>query len=331
MRLPLRLALAVVAGLAAGVICYDALQARGELAADYTWVWRGAREVLSGRNPYHDPRLDPANPYPWNAPLYYPLPAVLLVAPLAWLPAHLSAAVFTALSVGLLAFAASREGWPHWLILLSPSCYRAATEGHWAPLVVALALLPGLAPLTAALKPNLGAAVGLTRWSWRGVGITAAIGSASLLALPSWPLDWLHNLGAHRHSIPLLVSPAALVLLLAALAWRERAARLLLLMALVPQRLIWSDQLPLHLVPATLPQQLTLLATSWVGYLVWRVGLHEIHSVRTFDDVSGPLVLLSVYLPALAVVLWQQRAALRAALPRRYSPPTGTDSMPSSK
>lgn len=320
MRTSSRIVLALIAGLVAGLVCYQALQARGELAADYTWVWRGARELLAGRNPYHDPRLGIGNPYPWNAPLYYPLPAVLLVAPLAWLPAEMSAALFTAASVGLLAFAAARDGGYRLLLLLSPSCYRAVTEGHWVLLVVALALLPGLAPLGALFKPTLGGALGLTWPSRRGMVTAAVVGLVSLPLLPSWPLDWLHNLAQHRHASPLLFAPAGLLLLLAALAWRRRAARLLLLLALVPQRLIWNDQLPLHLIPATARQQLALLATSWAGFLLWRLRLHGIHTLHAFDDASGPLVLLVLYLPALGLVLWQGRHEVAAALRRRPSP-----------
>jgi hypothetical protein len=304
----------MVTGLIAGIICHHALYTNNWGGADYTWLWRAARDLRAGNNPYRNPSIGPGFPYPANAPLYYPLPAVLLVLPLSWFSVKVSAALFVALSTGLLSFAASRRGFAVWLLLLSPSCYRAVREGHWAPLVVAFALIPGMAAIAAMLKPNLGVATGLAWPSWRAIAICAAVSLASLVILPTWPIDWLRNIHDNHHVAPLAFGWLAIPLLLSLLFWRRPVGRLLFLMMVIPQRLLWDDQLVLFLIPRTIWQQLVLLTMSWSGYLAWIIIDHHVQSGAYLDSVAAPRVLMSLYLPALAIVLWQALARRRAAV-----------------
>src|SRR5689334_5030706 len=82
------LLIAALVAVVAGVLCWLRLAGFDKQAADFTWVWRGARELIAGRNPYHDPSIGRGHPYPADAPLYYPLPALLYALPLVWLPAQ---------------------------------------------------------------------------------------------------------------------------------------------------------------------------------------------------------------------------------------------------
>ncbi|HWQ15918.1 MAG TPA: hypothetical protein VNL77_24170 [Roseiflexaceae bacterium] len=296
-----RIGIAVAIGAAAAALCYVRLLQHGDYAADFTLPLFGARWLLAGQNPY-------TSPYPVDSPLFYPLPAVLAALPFAPLPPELAGALFFGLSSGLLAFGLTRDGWHRLLLFLSAPFLMALAWAQWPPLIMAAVLLPGLYPL-AICKPNLGLPLMLAYPSWRGMAACAALLLLSLLVLPSWPLDWLASLGRNRHAPPLVVLPGPL-LLLGLLRWRAPEARLLLLLALAPQRLFFSDQLPLWLIPATARQTLALTLASWLGFFAW----------LAFDSGTSagapPWVVACTYLPALALVLLPL-AARRAARPAR--------------
>jgi hypothetical protein len=320
-----RLVIAILLGGLCAGLCYARLMGQGLGGGDFTWAWRGARLLLAGQNPYHDPTVGPGNPYPYDAPLFYPLPAVLLALPFAPLPAELAAALFVGLSAGLLAYAVTREGLWRLTVFLGAPFWLALAWAQWSLLLLAAALLPALLPLVLA-KPNIGAPLLLVYGSWRPWVASGVLGLVSLALLPSWPFDWLANLGENRHSPPVAIFLGPL-LLLAALRWRDRAARLILLLAVVPQRLLFYDQVALWLVPSTLRESLALALCSWIGFGVW-LAVETPSSATT-----APYVLVSVYLPALAIVLlrrpaqgapateWQEVAGEGSASGTPTSPP----------
>jgi hypothetical protein len=82
--LTLRLVVALCIGLLATALSYFLLHRDGRLAGDFQWPLRGAQALVSGQNPYEV--IQPSGPYPFDAPLYYPLPAILVALPFAWLP-----------------------------------------------------------------------------------------------------------------------------------------------------------------------------------------------------------------------------------------------------
>ena len=98
------------------------------------------------------------------------------------------------------------------------------------------------------------------------MGLIGAIGFGliSLVLLPSWPLSWLEISKQTRHLIPVLYGPGPL-LILAVLRWRVPEGRLLLLMAFMPQRAYFYDQLSILLVAKTLRQQLVIVLMSWTA------------------------------------------------------------------
>ncbi len=289
-----RLAAALAVGLISAALAGLRLAGAGVLAADFTWAWRGAQLLLAGQNPYA--LITPTGAYPFNDFLYYPLPALLLAAPLAWLSGPLAGAVFVGISSGLLCWGLLREGWQRLLIFVSPPYLYALFSAQWSPLIMAAALLPDLAFALAA-KPNLGLAVLVAYPSRRRLLIFGAALALSLLVLPSWPLDMLGHISAHLNYTP-LISWYGPLILLALPFWRAAPARLLLAMALMPQRLLY-DQLPLWLIPQT-PRQLQLMTlASWAGVLL---GLAL---------GRGDMALASTYLPALGLILWGRRAQIR--------------------
>lgn len=273
--------------LACGLLCVGANlvftpMVYGE-AADFTWVWRGAKLLLAGVNPYTFHEL-----YPFKWPLYYPLPALLVALPLSYLPPLAAGTIFTACSVVLLSYALLREGVHRLPLLLSAPFVTAVLLMQWSPLITAAYLLPGLLPL-AICKPSIGLPVLLLRPSWRGYLATAGLLAVSLVVLPTWPRDWLANLGQHENFVPLLTLPG-LLLLLALRHYRSREGQLLLLLAAMPQR--YYDPLMLWLLPRTFRQGLLLSLLSWVGYLGWEFTR------------SGAWVVCFSYLPALAMLFW---------------------------
>ncbi|MDW8061001.1 MAG: hypothetical protein RMK01_13120 [Thermomicrobium sp.] len=318
---------ACLVGSLATVVSLVGLHQRGGYAGDFTWAWRAARLLAQGQNPYRDPALDPIFPYPFDAPLLYPLTAVVVAAPFAALPAWLAGALFFGASSALLAYSIARtQRWHLVPLFLSAPFYVAATVAQWSPLVVVGALVPGLAFLALA-KPNIGIPAVLSfgdRESWKRA---VAFSLLTLPLLPLWPLYWWQNLRSeHGYPIPLLVFPGFLVLA-ALLRWSDRRARFLVCLACVPQRLWFYDQLPLWLVARTWRESLLLTATSWVGYWGWRLS-SESPVWNGSNPADAPVwVVTSAYLVALALVLrpsLSRWASARRGWPQLRSAPAPT-------
>lgn len=276
-------------------------------AWDFTWPLRGAQLLLQGYDPYALPLPD--LPYP-PPPLFYPLPAVLIALPFSPFPDTIAAALFTGCSTALLAFGLTRDGtWWRLSFLLSPSYLIALRTIQWSPLLTAAALLPVLAPLWIA-KPNLGVPLLIRAPRWRSLVGMALFAAASLVVLPSWPIGWWHNLEQNIHTIPLL-SGGGFLVLLALIQWRDPAARLLVSMAIMPQRLLFYDQLPLWLCVTSLRQSMVLSICGWLGTFLWVLASGEPPL-----SVDPAWVIAILYLPALAIVLWsayRQRAGTPSA------------------
>jgi hypothetical protein len=122
------------------------------------------------------------------------------------------------------------------------------------------------------------------------VAIGLAILACSLVMLPGWPRLWLNQLGPYEGFVPMTMAPW---LGLAAFRWRDPRARLLLVMACMPQHKYWYDQLPLYLIAATPRQMLYLLLCGWIG----------LGTAFAIDFQSGQYLISTVlYLPALLMV-----------------------------
>lgn len=182
---------------------------------------------------------------------------------------------------------------------------------QWSPLIVACALLPRLRGLLIA-KPNLGIALFLAHPGRRGLLVGAILLLISFVLLPSWPLGWLHNLAlsiAHnKHRIPIL-QPLGVPLLLAALRQRDARARLLFVMACVPQLLCFYDQLALGLIPSTLRLRLIQIVLGWLAVLLWLWPFDHYPAL----SAAATWVIALLYLPALLLVFQPAAGRLTSA------------------
>jgi hypothetical protein len=285
---------------------------------DFEFLWRGSRAWAHGVDPY---AMRPkTRDWPLADRLYYPLPALLLVWPLRWLSLRAAAAIFVAVPSALLAWRMSRRAlWPL-LLLGTPSFVMAVVLGQWTPWFLVAMYWPVVGVLFTA-KPTIGLACLAARPSWRAITGCVAIALLSLALWPLWPLAWLHNLTfVVSHPAPIR-TPLGVLLLAALLRWRRPEARLLLAMAVVPQLLLFADQLPLMLVARTKRDAAILLLSGWLCAAMWFV-----RDAANYGGVRAaePYVLLGCYLPSLLIVLrrrnegalptWLERAS--ASWPR---------------
>lgn len=288
-----RLLVAVSIGIAAGCLCWLFLGRLGLGAADFNWAYDAARNLVAHRDPYAG---TPTGTIP------YPLPAVFYALPFSWLPRGAAAGAFFGVSSALLAFGLAKEGYLRLLMFLSYPYWVAMLTAQWSPLLAAVACTPVLLPITLA-KPNIALPVALTSLSRRGVIVTVIIGVVSFVVMPGWLSEWAGQLGGYQHFFPVLVIPGFL-LLLAAIRYRDRDARLLLLASLVPQRWFY-DAFILWVIPKTRRELVWTIACSWV-LGVWR----WYHPPTSIAQV-GLWTVLWLYLPMLVVVL--SRSARTAA------------------
>jgi hypothetical protein len=308
MNLRSRVLLSILIGLLSGMGTYYRLSSWEKQAADFTFTWRAAYYLFNGQNPYTEIR--PEEDYPFQTYFYYPLTAAIASAPFAWLPPYLAGAAFFGLSSALLAFALSAYGWRYFPVFISAPYIVALATVQWSPIILAAAILPPLGWLLTC-KPNLGAAAFLYKPNWLGFTGSILFTGLSLLLLPSWPLDWWRIARSLvGHPPPMLVLPLGPLLLLGIICWRKAEGRLFLGLSLFPQLLFFYDQLPLWLIPPTLSTGLVYSALSWVAYFSWRfVG----QDPRTGAVVKQPThyILALIYLPALAMLLWEERSTLK--------------------
>jgi hypothetical protein len=291
-----RVAIAAVIGIAATLLAYAFLSRPGS-GGDYFFVWSATRALFAGQNPYHVIAAGPENP--GNDVLLYPLPALLIVAPFAWLPLAASGAAFLGVSSALLAFAITRDGYHRLPIFMSAPFVMAVSLGQWSPLVTAAALEANLGFVFAA-KPNLGLGAWLYRPNVRSIVFAALLTIASLLVAPTWPIDWYHNISSRPEKLSPIRTLAGPLLLLGLIRWRRAEARLLVAMACIPQALFFYDQLALGLIPRTLRQSLLLSLASFGALLVWfnRLEPGDLYVQKAIPYATA------LYFAALAIVLW---------------------------
>ena len=305
-----RVAVAVVVGIGAAVVSTTmrhAITVDGVPVGDVGPPLIGLRLALSGSNPY---ALELA-----TAPLaQYPVTTMVVLAPLLLVPLAWVAPLFCGLSTAVFAWALTTDGaWWRLAALLSVPYLMALYSVQWSPLLTTALVVPALLPL-AVVKPQLGIALAAAgRWSWRTVAAAAGIVGVSLLVRPRWPLEWLDSgtPGLYDARIPLLVAPG--FLLAASVAFvRSRRGRLVVAMALVPQR-FWYDQLLLLFVPTTWRQMMVLLVTTWLG-ASWclETGIWNPRSGTQVPEV-WTVVVLTTHLPAVGVVAWQWWCGRRRA------------------
>jgi hypothetical protein len=298
----------LVVGLAAGVVCWASYHIAPASTSDFDIIIVAGQALLRGEDPY---ALVPAAS-PVGDPLFYPLPTVLLVLPLTQIPLELARALWAALSAGLLTLAAVRYGRGLAVALVSAPFLNAIVLGQWSPLLTAAAVLPFLGPFLV-MKPSIGTAIWAAYPSRLALVGGASILGASVAVMPDWPAAWLAGLEKGYHTAPIAM-PGGFVLLAALWRWRTPEGRLLAGLACVPQIPGLYELVPLFLIPRERREAYLLAILSYVAAFA---GMH------LFPRVDGnplvielhqrwPLILILVYLPALALVLRPTRQSLPA-------------------
>jgi hypothetical protein len=274
---------------------------------DFTYPWLAGRALLERIDPYAYVRAHP--PLPWTSTLFYPATAAVLAMPFAWCSARVASTLFVAGGFGFLAYHLARDGWWRLAMLLSAPAYAVCWSAQWSPLLVGAALYAPALGLLAA-KPNFALPLLAYQRSRRAIGPAIMGGLAlllvSLLLAPSWPLHWIQALRsapeAAQYAVPLFTR-YGWILTLATLRWRRPEGRMLLGLACVPQNFLFYDQLMLLLVATTLRETLVLATLSWVAFLATILlpiaGPDAVSSSHNY----APLVLATMYLPALVLVL----------------------------
>jgi len=271
------------------------------LALDFTWHWRAARAILAGENPYLV--IKDTGPYPFSSGYYYPLPAVVVALPVAWMSAAMAQVTSVAVWTVLLVFAVTHDGWYRLPMFLSAGFFWAVVSGQIAPLLMVGCLLPAFQMLAIA-KPNVGLAIFAYRPSWWAV-IGGVVGSlVALIVSPTWLFDWRAALQTDPgvHLIPLL-APGGFLMVAALLRWRRPDARMLMVLACVPQSLAFYDALPLLLIPKTFRQALVLAMCTQLA------NLFATHAMTTNLDppalfrAIAPFALWGCYIPPLLLIL----------------------------
>jgi hypothetical protein len=278
----LRVLISLAIGVATGIFCWFLLAHFRLGAGDFNWAVVAAQDLLAHRNPYDRPMQ------------LYPLTCALFGLPFVWMRPEVAGGAFYGFSSALMAFGLSRHGYHRLLVFMAYPYWAGIIEAQWAPLIIASAFFPLLLPATLA-KPQLGIPVAFTSLTKRGLLACLAVVALTFLVMPRWPWYWIAHFYKYERFIPLLVLPGPL-LALALLRYRERDARLLFLMAAVPQRWLY-DPLILWLIPKSRRELVYTVGLSWLAG-IWRWYNHP----HTFTQI-GRVIVLSMYLPMLVVVL----------------------------
>lgn len=298
-----RLWFAFLVGVASGTYAYAVGWANPEFVSDFDQIWAAGRALWQGIDPYTV--VGPGREFAWKWPLYYPMPAVLLAAPLALLPVLVARTVFAGLGAALLAWGATRDGWFRLPIFLSVPFMVTVELGQWTTILAAAFFLPWLATVGCA-KPNFGAALAAAArtertWIALGAGTVVLLGSSWLLQ-PDWIASWIVTLQSAEHFVPPVLRPFGFLLLLALLRWRRPEARWLVALSLVPQAPSFYDPLLLGVVCLTARESL-LFAVSTLALFFFVAFNTPQPDYRAWGELVGNAAVWFCSLPVLVMVL----------------------------
>ncbi len=302
-----RLAFALTVGILTAAYVVALAHFNTDFVSDFDQVWAGARFLLQGKDPYV--KVGPRGAFLWKWPLYYPVPALLVIAPLTKLSVVWARAIFVGLGTGLLAFGITRDGWHRWPIFICIPFLISVELAQWAPLYTAAFYLPWLG-LFAVAKPNFGLALAVaTRTNGALVWIVG--GSLVLLAAseyvsPGWIPHWMERVRSAQHFRAPVMRPMGFLLLLSLLKWRRNDARFLLVFSCVPAAPSLYDPLMLFIVCESYKESLALTASTGVLFIVlfFLVGLQvPAPTYPVWGAITGNWTVICCYLTALAIVL----------------------------
>ena len=298
-----RLAFAAAIGVASALYVLFYARSNPGFVSDFDQVWAGTAALWKGENPYL--AVGPGRPFHWHWPLYYPMPALILTAPLGLMSVLAARMVFAGTSAALLAYAITRDGFDRWPMFVSIPFMVNVELVQWSNLLAAAMLLPLLGGIAAA-KPNIGLA--MVAHTCRARALWAmAIGAgllviASFAVFPGWLGFWMQNASSAPHISPLLLRPGGPLLLTALARWRRPEARLLAALACTPLTPTFYDPVLLYLVTKTFREALALTVATFVLFFIV-VFSGPIRTAAQWGEIVSTASVWVVYLPCLIMVL----------------------------
>jgi hypothetical protein len=300
---PTRVNRAIVAS-AIAAICGGFLSVRRPALTDFSVIRFGGDALLHGANLYN--LVGPGKAFDWDWPALYPATAYVLGIPFTFLPDRAASIVFVVICTFFLAYAITRKGWQLLPIFLSLPFIWSVILAQWTIILTAIIYMPVLAVVSAA-KPQGALSVVLASERPSDAVVASFAGGIVLLAvslvlLPGWPVDWLRIIRDAGHLQPPLLGLGGFLILAVLLRWREREARLILLMAAVPQMWLPYSTLPLMGVARTFRESLSLAVVMSAGALIPMYFPRDFHTPEMMR-LGRFTMLATAYLPAVIIVL----------------------------
>jgi hypothetical protein len=299
-----RVLVAVAIGLAGALVVHQQYARAATVHTDFGMVWFGAQAFSQGADPYS--LIGPGRAFDYVWPLIYPATALVAVMPLSLLTEHVAAVVFVGISSFLLAFGVTKNGW-HLLPLFTTEAYaNAARLGQWSILFTAFLFLPWIGLILGA-KPQGALPLLAATTSRRGIWLTvlggAILFAVSLVLQPTWPVRWIEGVRQARFMESPISQFGGPLVLLALVRWRRPEAWLIVVLACMPQAPAWYSTLPLFAIPAGFGEAVAMafVATlfGWIGATL----MPQTSSAAELYRWVGAIIVVSVYLPATALVL----------------------------
>ena len=292
----LRLLVAAVIATFAVVELYNAYKRPGHFT-DFSIAWLGAKALLAGHDPYEV--VGPGRLYNFRWPATYPIPAYIFAMPFTLLSERLASYVFVWLSTFALAFGVTRAGWYLLPIFATRAFFDSVHFAQWSIVFTAALFIPWLQAL-AVIKPHTGLSIFAGAPS-RKAFIAATTAGVVLLAagfiiLPTWPAGWMKAVEEGTRMKPPLLFLGGPVILVVLLRWWRKEAWLILSMALLPQNVGVYATLPLLTVAKSFKESATLA-------MVATLGLYALGSLERSQRNVGAALIVTIYLPAVLVVL----------------------------
>ena len=290
-----RIRASLLAALVAGVfVVLLYARQRPDVISDWDPTFAGTEALLRGESPYAAIQVPP-----WPNWLLYPLPALLFTIPFTILPLPLARGIFAAVGTAAFTYAVTRRGRWTLYFLLSGAMLWSWVDVQWPPLLIAAALTPALSWLLA-IKPTAGFALWAAYPSRTAVWAGLLFVGLSFLVWPGWVAEWLEAVSRTPHA-PHLFRPGGFLLLLGLLRWRRPEGRLLACLGLIPGTTALYETLPVALVCRNRTEAAAYASLTMMAHLLFHLGPQGPWPVGA--EYQWWVLLLLVYLPALAVVL----------------------------
>src|SRR5580765_648998 len=267
-----RIALTVTAAVSGALLAWIFWSSPRPQPSDLAQVWGGARAALNGANPYD--AVGPGRAVDWPFPLFYPMPAMVTLFPLALVPLRWADSLFVGFGFGLFTWAVTSKELvtPALVALVSLASLMTLQTSQWSLLLTGAALVPGFGWLLIA-KPTIGLALFAAFPRWKTAIGSLALLVVSILVWPAWIGEWRATLATALHVVPPLTRRVGPLMLLALMKWKRADARLLLALACVPHTTAPYETIPLFLIPQTWLQAWILWALGFVAYAAqWLSG-----------------------------------------------------------